>query len=105
MDYPVIPHSRPWITDSDIEAVNSVLKSGQISQGPKVSAFETKLASTIGKNFAVATSSGTSALHLALLALEVKEGDEIIIPSFVCTAVLNAVNYTRAIPRIVDIDP
>ncbi|MCJ7582601.1 MAG: DegT/DnrJ/EryC1/StrS family aminotransferase, partial [Candidatus Aminicenantes bacterium] len=47
----------------------------------------------------------TSALHLALLALEVKEGDEIIIPSFVCTAVLNAVNYTRAIPRIVDIDP
>lgn len=105
MDYPVIPHSRPWITNSDIEAVTSVLKSGQISQGPVVSEFESKLASTIGKKHAVATSSGTAALHLALLALEVKEGDEVILPSFVCTAVLNAVNYTGAAPRIVDIDP
>ena len=105
MDYPLIPHSRPWITNSDIEAVTSVLKSGQISQGPIVSAFESKLASTIGKKYAVATNSGTSALHLALLALEVKEGDEVIVPSFVCTAVLNAVNYTGATPRIVDIDP
>jgi len=105
MDYPNIPHSRPWITNSDIDAVTSVLKSGQISQGPKVSAFESQLASTIGRKFAVATSSGTSALHLSLLALDAREGDEIIIPSFVCTAVLNAVNYTGATPRIVDIDP
>ena len=105
MVFSIIPHSRPWITNSDRDAVNSVLRSVQISQGSKVAAFEAEIAATVGRKEAVATSSGTSALHLALLALEVGEEDEVIIPSFVCTAVLNAVNYTGAIPRIVDIDP
>jgi perosamine synthetase len=101
----IIPHSRPSISDSDIQAVVSVLKSGQLSQGPKVREFEKKLALLIGKKEAVAVSSGSAALHLALLALDIKEGDEIIIPSFVCSAVLNAVNYTGATPVLVDIDP
>ena len=105
MDKEIIPHSRPSLTDSDIKAVTSVLKSGQLSQGPKVAEFESKLALFIGKKKAAAVSSGSAALHLALLALDVKEKDEVIIPSFVCSAVLNAVNYTGATPVLVDIDP
>ncbi len=101
----IIPHSRPSISDSDIQAVVSVLKSGQLSQGPKVREFEKKLTLLIGKKKAVAVSSGSAALHLALLALDVKESDEVIIPSFVCSAVLNAVNYTGATAVLADIDP
>ncbi len=100
-----IPHSRPTLTDSDIEAVSRVLRSGQLSSGPVVSEFERKFAEYTGKHHALATSSGTSALHLALLALGVGRGDEVIIPSFVCSALLHAVNYTQAKPVIVDIDP
>ncbi len=105
MSNEIIPHSRPLLSDSDIKAVISVLKSGQLSQGPKVQEFENKLALLIGKKKAVAVNSGSAALHLALLALDVKKSDEVIIPSFVCSAVLNAVNYTGATPVIVDIDP
>jgi dTDP-4-amino-4,6-dideoxygalactose transaminase len=101
----IIPHSRPSLSPSDIEAVARVLKSGQLAQGPAVIEFENKLASFIGKKRAAATSSGSSALHLALLALNVKRDDEVIIPSFVCSAVLNAVNYSGAVPVIVDIEP
>lgn len=105
MDNEIIPHSRPSISDRDIEAVTSALKSGQLSQGHKVSEFERELARFIGKKRAAATSSGTAALHLALLALDIKQSDEVIIPSFVCSSLLNAVNYTGATPAIVDIDP
>lgn len=101
----IIPHSRPSITGSDVKAITSAIKSGQLSQGPLVNEFERKLADFIGKKKAAATSSGSTALHLALLALSVKENDEVIIPSFVCSAVLNAVNYTGATPVIVDIEP
>lgn len=101
----IIPHSRPTLTESDTKAVTRVLRSGQLSSGPVVLDFERKFAGYIGKHHAAATSSGTSALHLALLALGVGKGDEVIIPSFVCSALLNAVNYTQATPVIVDIDP
>jgi dTDP-4-amino-4,6-dideoxygalactose transaminase len=101
----IIPHSRPLIFDSDIKAVSSVLESGQIAQGPVVDEFERKFSAFIGKKDAAATSSGTAALHLALLALGVRGGDEVIVPSFVCTAVLNAVNFTGATPVIADINP
>ena len=105
MDNEIIPHSRPSLSDSDIEAVASAIKSGKLSQGPKVVEFERKVADFIGKKEAAATSSGSAALHLALLALDVKKNKEVIIPSFVCTAVLNAVHYTGAIPIVVDIEP
>lgn len=101
----VIPHSRPSITEEDIKAVSSVLGTGQIAQGPVVSEFEQKFSSYIGKKSAAAVSSGTAALHLALIAMGVKGEDEIIIPSFVCTAVLNAVIQAGARPVVVDIDP
>jgi len=105
MDNALIPHSRPYIAESDIRAVTSTIKSGQLSQGAVVNDFEKKIADFIGKKEAVATRSGTAALQLALLALGVKEGDEVIIPSFVCTAILNAVHYTSAAPKIVDVEP
>jgi len=105
MDNEIIPHSRPLITDSDIKAVTETLKSGQLSQGPEVEKFEGNLADFIGKKEASAVSSGSAALHLALLALDIKENDEVIIPSFVCSAVLNAVNYTGATAVVVDIEP
>jgi perosamine synthetase len=101
----IIPHSRPSISEADIQAVLSVLKSGQLSQGSRVLEFEKKVASLIGRKKAAAVSSGSAALHSALLALDVKESDEIIIPSFVCSAVLNAVNYTGATAVLADIDP
>ena len=101
----VISHSRPAITEADIKAVCSVLESGRIAQGPVVSEFEQKFSAYIGKKNGAAVSSGTAALHLALMAMGVKEEDEVIIPSFVCTAVLNAVLQAGARPVIVDIDP
>jgi dTDP-4-amino-4,6-dideoxygalactose transaminase len=101
----IIPHSRPYISDTDIKAVTNALKSGQLSQGPRVKEFERRLEDFIGKKKAAAVSSGTSALHLALLALDIREKDEVIIPSFVCAAVLNSVNYAGATPVIVDIEP
>ncbi len=101
----IIPHSRPSITQSDISAVSSVLESGQIAQGPVVGKFEKQFSDFVEKKEAAATSSGTAALHLALLALGVEENEEVIIPSFVCTAVLNAVLYTGANPVVADINP
>jgi perosamine synthetase len=105
MSNQVISHSRPSITEADVKAVSSVLESGQIAQGPVVSEFEQEFSAYIGKKSAAAVSSGTAALHLALKAMGVKEEDEVIIPSFVCTAVLNAVIQAGARPVVVDIDP
>ena len=102
---PTIPHSRPTLDQAEVDAVTSVLQSGQLAQGEKVLHFEQALASLIGVGGAVAVSSGTAALHLALLSLGVGENDEIAIPSFVCPALLNAIGYTRAAPVLVDVDP
>ena len=101
----MIPHSRPTLDERDFVSISEVFKSGQIAQGERVAEFERKLANFVGTKNGVATNSGTSALHLALAALGVKEGDEVIIPSYVCTAPLNAINYLRATPVLVDIDP
>ena len=101
----MIPHSRPTLDERDFVSVSEVFKSGQIAQGERVAEFERKLANFVGTKNGVATNSGTSALHLALAALGVKEGDEVIIPSYVCTAPLNAINYLRVTPVLVDIDP
>jgi dTDP-4-amino-4,6-dideoxygalactose transaminase len=105
MSDPIIPHSRPTLIGSESQAVSSVLESGQIAQGPKIHEFEKQFSGYIGKKEAAATSSGTAALHLALLALGVTDNDDVIVPSFVCTAVLNAVLYIGANPVVADIDP
>ena len=70
----IIPHSRPSIYQEDIDAVVEVLTLGKIAQGTKVKEFEDEVAKFVGTKYAVACSSGTSALHLALYGLEVKRG-------------------------------
>ncbi|MCX5839563.1 MAG: DegT/DnrJ/EryC1/StrS family aminotransferase [Deltaproteobacteria bacterium] len=100
----MIPHSRPTIDEEEINAAVAVLRSGHLAQGEQVLQFEKALALMIGVGGAVAVSSGTAALHLSLLALEIGEGDEVMIPSFVCPALLNAIRYVRAIPVLADID-
>jgi dTDP-4-amino-4,6-dideoxygalactose transaminase len=100
----IIPHSRPTIGRSDIEAVTEVLTSGRIAQGEKVREFENALARYVGKKYGVAVSSGTSALHLALLGLGIGPGDEVILPSYVCSSPYFATVHARAVPKIVDID-
>lgn len=101
----IIPHSRPTLGEAEGDAVHRVVLSGQLVQGQEVAAFEEEVAACTGRRFAVAVSSGTAGLHLALLALGVGEGDQVILPSYVCTALLHAVWAAGATPVAVDIDP
>jgi len=100
-----IPHSKPAINPGDIKRVSRILQSGLIAQGKNVLDFEEKISRYFNVKGAVATSSGTSGLHLALLALDIGSGDEVIIPSFVCSALLNPIAYVGARPRIADVNP
>jgi perosamine synthetase len=100
---PVIPHSRPTIDAADVRAVTEVLRSGHLAQGGMVQRFEEELAPFLGRRGGVATSSGTAALHLALLVLGVGAGDEVLLPSYTCVALLHAVNYVGATPIVADI--
>jgi dTDP-4-amino-4,6-dideoxygalactose transaminase len=101
----VITHSKVVLNEEDFTGIIKVLRSGQLVQGKIVSLLEEKIASYIGVNHAVAVNSGTAALHLSLLSLGIGDGSEVIIPSYVCTALLNAIHYVRATPILVDIDP
>jgi perosamine synthetase len=99
-----IPHSMPTLGEEEAKGLQEVLASGRITTGEEVERFEQGMASYLGVSGAVATSSGTAALHLSLLAVGVKEGDEVICPSFTCSALLNAVYHCLATPRLVDVD-
>ncbi len=101
----MIQHSRPTIGPKDRAAVRRVLDSGHLTPGPETEAFEGELAKCAGVKHAVALSSGHSALHSALLALGVGPGSNVIIPTYACTALLNAIGYTRAKPVVADVDP
>ena len=100
-----IPLSSPDITEAEIEAVSAVLRTNSLSLGPRLEEFEDALAAFHQMPHAIAVSSGTAALHLAIRALGIGEGDEVIIPSFTFIAVANAVCYQRATLVFVDIDP
>ena len=100
-----IPHSRPTIGAEEARAAARIIESGRLAQGAAVGKFEKELSRMVGVKHAAATSSGTAALHLTLLAMEIGPGDEVIIPSYVCSALLNAVNYVGAIPVLAEIDP
>ena len=100
-----IPLSSPDITEAEIEAVTAVLRTNSLSLGPKLEAFESALAGFHQVPHAIAVSSGTAALHLAIRALDIGDGYEVIVPSFTFIAVANAVSYERATPVFVDIDP
>lgn len=100
-----IPLSNPDITELEIEAVVRVLRTSRLSLGPQLLAFEQAMASYVGTGYAAALSSGTAGLHLGLQALGIREGDEVILPSFTFIAAANAILYQRATPVFVDIDP
>ena len=106
-----IPHNLPSISSDDVDAVTQSLHRNWLAQGSEVESFERALCAYVtGKEgdgicSGVAVSSGTAALFLALYALGVGSDDEVILPSYTCTAVLNAVNMIRAKPVVVDVDP
>ena len=97
--------ASPVIEDEEINAVIDVMKSGMIAQGPKVIEFEEDFAKFVGAKYGIATNSGTSALHVALLAAGIGEGDEVITSPFTFAATGNSILYTGARPVFVDIDP
>ena len=76
--YEIIPHSSPCLDESELSALSDVLSSGQLAQGPQVQAFEADLGRFLALPPGVATSSGTSALHLSLLSLGIGPGDEVL---------------------------
>lgn len=97
-----IKHSKPTINKEDAERVARVVESGNLTNSYEVRKFEQEVADYVGQKEAIAFNSGTSALSLALLALD-NSGEEVIIPSYVCIALLNAVSFAKLKPRIVDI--
>jgi perosamine synthetase len=102
---PLIPNAKPLIGEEEKQAVLDVLESGMLAQGPKVQALEEEFASYCGARYAVATTSGTTALHVALLAHGIGPGDEVITSPFTFIASANAILFTGALPVFVDIDP
>lgn len=97
--------SSPDVTQAEIDAVNEVLRMRCLSIGPKIMDFEAAFAEYVGTRYAVGVNSGTSALHLTMIAAEIGPGDEVITPSFSFIASANCVLYQRATPIFVDIDP
>jgi dTDP-4-amino-4,6-dideoxygalactose transaminase len=100
-----IPFARPDFDDAESRAVADVIATRWVSQGPRVARFEELFAERVGAAHAVATSSCTTALHLALLVAGVEPGDEVICPSYTFIATANAVLYAGAAPVFADIDP
>ncbi|MGI8478806.1 MAG: DegT/DnrJ/EryC1/StrS family aminotransferase [Gaiellaceae bacterium] len=97
--------ARPDVGADELAAVGEVLESGQLTMGPKVAEFEAALAEVLGTAHAAAVSSGTAALQLALLALEIGSGDEVIVPAYTFPATANVVELCGARAVLVDVDP
>lgn len=101
---PVIPLTRPWVGSEECKAIRRVLRSGWLTQGPEVEALEQEFAQYVGSSGACAVSSATAGLHLALRALDIGPGQEVIVPSHTFVATVHAVLYCGAIPKFIDID-
>ena len=99
-----IPFERPSVGSDEIKAVARVIKSGWMTMGPETAAFEEEFAKYVGAKYAIAVNSATSGLFLSLKALGIKEGDEVIVPSFTFAATANVVVHCGATPVFVDIN-
>lgn len=99
-----IPIAQPWFDEDEERGVLDVLRSGWVAQGPRTAEFEARFAECCGVEHAVAVSSGTTALHLALLVAGIRPGDEVLVPSFTWVATANAVAHCGATPVMCDID-
>ena len=100
-----VPVARPHLGQEEVSAAGRAILSGWVTQGPEVAAFEREFAAYVGAPHACAVSSGTTALHLALLAVGVRPGDEVITVSHSYIATANSIRYCGAKPVFVDIDP
>jgi dTDP-4-amino-4,6-dideoxygalactose transaminase len=100
-----VPSARPVIGEAEIEAAVRVLRSGRVVQGPEVAGFEEEFSSLVAGRHCVAVNSGTSALQLTLMALNIGPADEVIVPSFSFAATANVVRLVGAEPVFVDIEP
>jgi perosamine synthetase len=100
-----IPLAKPEVTDADCDAVMEVLRTPYLSTGPKVEEFERAICNYTGANHAVAVNSGTSALQIAIRALGIQRGSEVVLPLFTFSAVLNVILLEGLRPKFVDIDP
>ena len=100
----MIPISKPYLGEAEKQAVMEVLDSGMLAQGPRTAKFEERFAQVCGVKHAIATTSGTTALHVALLAHDIGPGDEVITTSFTFIASVNSILFTGAKPVFVDID-
>lgn len=101
----MLPYGRQTICDADLAAVAETLKSGWLTTGPKVAEFEERFAEHLGAKFAVAVNNGTSALHLAMLAAEVGQGDRVVTSPNTFLASANCAAFVGATPDFSDIDP
>ncbi len=99
-----IPVMVPWLGEEEAEAAAEAVRSGWVAQGPRVAAFERAFAERVGAEHAVALSSCTTALHLALVALGLGPGDEVVVPSLSFIATANSVRYTGAEPVFADVE-
>ena len=100
----IIPYGRHYIDEDDIQSVVDVLRHGMLTQGPKISEFENKVANYVGAKYAVAVANGTAALHLSCMVLELGEGDEVITTPNTFVSTSNSILYVGAKPVFVDID-
>src|SRR6476620_8894461 len=100
-----IPIAKPILNEREVDAVRRVILSGWVTQGPEVAAFEREFAEYVGAPHACAVSNCTTALHLALLAVGVGAGDEVITVSHSFIATANAIRYCGASPVFIDIEP
>ncbi|MEI6487587.1 MAG: UDP-4-amino-4,6-dideoxy-N-acetyl-beta-L-altrosamine transaminase [Bacteroidota bacterium] len=101
----IIPYGRQTITDADIEAVVSVLKSDFLTQGPSIAEFENKFAAYVGAKYAVALANGTAALHLCAMALDVNKTSRVITTPITFAASANCIRYCGGEVHFADIDP
>ena len=99
-----LPFSRPSITEDDISAVAEVLRSGWITTGPNVTEFERAFSRYVGCRKAVALSSATAGMHLAMVALGIGPGDEVITPSMTWVSTINLIDLAGATPVFADVD-
>src|SRR5450631_45693 len=100
-----IPLLKPWTGEEEVRAAADVIRSGWVSQGPKVAEFETAMAAYVGAKYGVATNACTSALHLSLHLSGVRPGDDVIVPSFTCMASANAIHHAGGNPVFADVHP
>jgi dTDP-4-amino-4,6-dideoxygalactose transaminase len=103
--HPPISLVHPLIAEEETDAVVRVLRSGQLAQGPEVAEFEREFAAAAGTKHAVAVNSGTAAIHAALAAAAIGDGDEVLTTPFTFAATATPVLMQRAVPRFVDVDP